>query len=244
VSSVDARATIGVAFDSMPRMVDSRAGWSLRRSLGLRFAAALGLAAVLGACGASRPVTGLPFKGDPANLRYELGGVAVQLVNGAHQERTGEGADDFIATDLTQAGLDADFDGDGHTDRVVVLTRDEGYDKNHYVAVVLDDAGTLVPTNSILLGKNVLVERIDLHAKGFVVSLTVPTAAPAAAPAVARAAPSDTAEAGASDTAGETGGAAEEPSEPAGPARAGGAAANPAKRLHFAVRDRKLVAVD
>lgn len=162
-------------------MVESCAGWSIRCSLGLRFAAVVGFAAVLGACGAARPVTGLPFEGDPANLRYELGGVSVQLVNGAHEERTGEGADDFIATDLTKAGLDADFDGDGHTDRVVVLTRDEGYDKNHYVAVVLDDAGTLMPTNTLLLGKNVLVERIDLHAKGFVVSLTAPTAAPAVA---------------------------------------------------------------
>lgn len=214
-------------------MIVSRAGWLSRCSLGL------GLAGLLVGCGAARPVTGLPFKGDPSNLRYELGGVAVQLVNGAHEERTGDGADDFIATDLTKAGLDADFDGDGHTDRVVVLTRDEGYDKNHYVAVVLDDAGTLVPTNTLLLGKNVLVERIDLHDKGFVVSLTVPVATPAAA-APSEAAPSEAAPAEAPAAEAAPPAEAAEAKEPA----AKEPAQNPAKRLHFAVRDRRLVAVD
>lgn len=135
------------------------------------------MAPAIGACSGGAAVTGGPFTGDPANATYELDGKSVTLKNGAFEERTGSGVDDFIATDLTGARLDADFDGDATTDCAVVVTRDDGPLKVHYLAVM---RGGSTDTQSIALGKNVLVKSIDLDPKGGLVVklLTHPKDAP------------------------------------------------------------------
>jgi hypothetical protein len=76
-----------------------------------------------------------------------------------------------VDTDLSEASFDADFDGDGSTDRAVVLTRDEGPVKAHYLAV-LRNTGSSVEPVTVLLGKNVLVEGLSGNAKeGVIVRL-------------------------------------------------------------------------
>lgn len=120
------------------------------------------VATCLAACSGGGAVKGGPFTGDPANASYELDGNSVTLASGAFEEKTGTGVDDLIATDLTGAQLDADFDDDGVTDRAVVITRDDGPLKVHYLAVVL--AGG--PSNTLALGKNVLVQKLSLDPKG------------------------------------------------------------------------------
>ena len=117
---------------------------------------------LVGGCASAAPIVGGPFQGDPQNHTYDLGGTSVTLVKGMHEQRTGEGVDDVIQTDLTQVRADADFDGDGATDAAVVVTRDEGTLKGHYLAVLLGGGQTL----TLKLGKNVLVQRLALHPKG------------------------------------------------------------------------------
>jgi hypothetical protein len=120
------------------------------------------LAVLLTACGGAPPVVGGPFPGDPKNLTYELDGTPVTLQNGMHEAKTGAGPDDVVATDLTQARSDADFDGDGSTDCAVVLTKDDGPLKVHDLAVITN-AGKV---STVRLGKNVLVDRLSPHPKG------------------------------------------------------------------------------
>jgi hypothetical protein len=124
----------------------------------------LGISALLlaAACGGGQTVVGGPFPGDPANLTYELDGQAVTLKNGMHEVKTGSGVDDLIATDLTGLRSDADFDGDASTDCAVVVTKDDGPLKVHYLAVITN-AGKVTTAR---LGKNVLVEKLAPHAKG------------------------------------------------------------------------------
>ncbi len=117
---------------------------------------------VLASCGGGPPVVGGPFPGDPRNFTYDLEGTSVTLKDGAHEARTGAGPDDLIATDLTGTRSDADFDGDGSTDCSVVVTRDDGPLKVHYL-VVITHAGSATVAR---LGKNVLVERLSPHPKG------------------------------------------------------------------------------
>ena len=120
------------------------------------------LALLVVSCGGAPPVVGGPFPGDPKNLTYELDGTPVTLKDGMNEVKTGGGADDVVATDLTQARSDADFDGDGSTDCAVVLTKDDGPLKVHYLAVITN--GGKVTT--VRLGKNVLVDRLSPHPKG------------------------------------------------------------------------------
>lgn len=91
-----------------------------------------------------------------------LDGTSVTLKNGMHEVKTGSGADDVVATDLTQVRSDADFDGDGSTDCAVVVTKDDGPLKVHYLAVITN-AGKVTTAR---LGKNVLVDRLSPHPKG------------------------------------------------------------------------------
>ncbi len=112
-------------------------------------------------CSGSGAVKGGPFTGDPANHEYELEGTKVTLKAGTHQLKTGDGADDFTATDLTQARLDADYDNDESTDTAVVITRDAGTVKDHYLAFIFASGSTKVQK----LGTNVLVENLALDAK-------------------------------------------------------------------------------
>lgn len=114
------------------------------------------------ACGGAPAVVGGPFPGDPANATYELEGESVTLKNGMHEVKTGTGVDDVVATDLTQVRSDADFDGDGSTDCAVVVTKDDGPLKVHYLAVITN-AGKVTTAR---LGKNVLVDRLSPHPKG------------------------------------------------------------------------------
>ncbi len=116
---------------------------------------------VLVACAANPVIVGGPFPGDPENFTYDLEGTSVTLQKGTHEVKTGDKPDDLIATDLTGFRLDADLDGDESTDRAVVLTRDEGTMKAHYL-VVLRNTGSVVATKAVRLGKNVLVEQIEL----------------------------------------------------------------------------------
>ncbi|MBL8741506.1 MAG: hypothetical protein JNK04_10445 [Myxococcales bacterium] len=120
-----------------------------------------GVSLVVVACSGSGAVKGGPFTGDPANHEYDLDGTKVTLKAGTHQVKTGEGVDDFTATDLTQARLDADYDNDESTDTAVVLTRDAGTVKDHYLAFILANGSTKVQK----LGTNVLVENLSLDAK-------------------------------------------------------------------------------
>lgn len=126
-----------------------------RAHLKLAFVA---LAAV--ACGSSTPPKGGPFPGDVANFDYVLDGHTISLKQGTYVEKTGAGVDDFIATDLTNARLDADFDGDEATDAAVVVTHDEGPLKVHYLVVILQRADGHHAQTSVALGKNVLVENL------------------------------------------------------------------------------------
>jgi hypothetical protein len=136
------------------------AGWcNVRR---MRLPVLLTLPVAL-ACGAPSQVTGGPFQGDPANFTYELDGKPVSLKNGMHEVKTGNGVDDVVATDLTGARSDADFDGDGTTDAAVVITQDEGPMKVHYLAVLVGGGSKALTAR---LGKNVLVERLSPHPKG------------------------------------------------------------------------------
>ena len=114
------------------------------------------------ACGGAPAVVGGPFPGDPANATYDLDGTSVTLDKGMHEVKTGSGVDDVIATDLTQVRSDADFDGDGSTDCAVVVTRDDGPLKLHYLAVITN-AGKV---STVRLGKNVLVDKLSPHPKG------------------------------------------------------------------------------
>lgn len=117
-------------------------------------------------CSASPMVTGGPFQGDPASATYPLDGKDVTLKGGMFEEKTGEGVDDVIATDLTQNRLDADFTGDDATDCAVVVTRDDGKLKVHYLAVIPSGASKAM---TIALGKNVLVKNLELDPKGNIV---------------------------------------------------------------------------
>lgn len=129
--------------------------------------ARLSLAAIFCAgCSSSSVVTGGPFTGDPASATYDLDGKAVTLKNGMFEEKTGEGVDDVLATDLTQNRLDADFTGDDATDCAVVVTRDDGKLKVHYLAVIPNGATKAM---TIALGKNVLVKNLELDPKGNIV---------------------------------------------------------------------------
>ena len=114
------------------------------------------------ACGAKAPIIGGPFPGDPENFTYDLEGTAVTLQKGMHEVKTGDKPDDLIATDLTGFRLDADLDGDASTDRAVVLTRDEGTLKAHFLVVIRNPGGDVVATKALRLGKNVLVEKLEL----------------------------------------------------------------------------------
>lgn len=127
----------------------------------MRNFAPLFAAAVLVACGGKTTIVGGPFPGDPENFTYDLEGTSVTLAKGMHEVKTGEGPDDLVATDLTGFRLDADLDGDESTDRAVVLTRDEGTMKAHFL-VVLRNTGDVVATKAVRLGKNVLVEGLEL----------------------------------------------------------------------------------
>lgn len=113
-------------------------------------------------CGAKAPIIGGPFPGDPENFTYDLDGTSVTLQKGMHEVRTGDKPDDLIATDLTGFRLDADLDGDDSTDRAVVLTRDEGTLKAHFLVVLRNVGGDVVATKAVRLGKNVLVEQLEL----------------------------------------------------------------------------------
>jgi hypothetical protein len=113
------------------------------------------------ACSGSGVVKGGPFTGDPANHEYDLDGTKVTLKAGSFTVKTGEGVDDFTATDLTQARLDADYDKDQATDTAVVITRDAGAVKDHYLAFILASGATRVQK----LGTNVLVENLALDPK-------------------------------------------------------------------------------
>ena len=117
---------------------------------------------VAGGCAGGPAVVGGPFPLDPANLTYPLDGENIELKNGTHEVKTGEGADDFVRTDLTKARSDADFDGDSATDSAVVVTKDDGKLAVHYLAVITN--GGKVTT--ISLGKNVLVQELAPHPKG------------------------------------------------------------------------------
>jgi hypothetical protein len=123
---------------------------------------ALVLFLALSSCGGAPAVVGGPFPGDPANATYDLEGTPVTLKNGMHEVKTGSGVDDVVATDLTQVRSDADFDGDGSTDCAVVVTKDDGPLKVHYLAVITN-AGKVTTAR---LGKNVLVDRLSPHPKG------------------------------------------------------------------------------
>lgn len=117
------------------------------------------------ACGGAKAVVGGPFPGNAANATYQLGDAKVTLANGSFVQKTGDGPDDLIATDLTGAKLDADLDGDGSTDEAVVLTRDDGPLKMHYLAVLRNrPEGIAILT--LPLGLNVLVEGLRLSPKG------------------------------------------------------------------------------
>jgi hypothetical protein len=132
----------------------------------------LPLFALACACASQKPVVGGPFPGDPENFTYDLEGTSVTLAKGTFEQRTGSGPDDLIATDLTGHRLDADLDGDESTDRAVVLTRDEGALKAHFLVVLRNPGGPVEATPALRLGVNVLVERVELDPKGgaFVVS--------------------------------------------------------------------------
>jgi hypothetical protein len=128
------------------------------------FASALATVLAVGCAGAA-PVVGGPFPGNAAAETYQLGAAKVTLKDGTFVEKTGSGPDDLIATDLTGSKLDADLDGDGSTDEAVVLTRDEGELKMHYLAVLSNKAGGIEVT-TLPLGMNVLVEELRLAPKG------------------------------------------------------------------------------
>lgn len=117
-------------------------------------------------CTGSSVVAGGPFTGDPSSATYALEGKDVTLKNGMFEEKTGAGVDDVIATDLTQNRLDADFTGDDATDCAVVITRDDGKLKVHYLAVIPSGATKAM---TIPLGKNVLVKNLELDPKGNIV---------------------------------------------------------------------------
>jgi len=123
--------------------------------------AAFCVVSLLSAACSSSVVKGGPFTGDPANHEYDLDGTKVTLKGGTHTVKTGEGVDDFTATDLTQARLDADYDNDESTDTAVVVTRDAGAVKDHYLAFILANGSTKVQK----LGTNVLVENLALDPK-------------------------------------------------------------------------------
>lgn len=147
------------------------------RTLAARPLALLALTLGLAACAASKPVKGGPFTGDPANFTYTLDGVQVTLKAGMFEQRTGDKPDDVIATDLTGNRLDADFDGDVATDCAVVLTRDDGPIKVHYLALIPNGSTTAV---TVALGRNVLVQNLAPDNKGglIVTMLTRPKDAP------------------------------------------------------------------
>ncbi len=135
--------------------------------------ALVGLLGLLSACGGPAAIIGGPFPGDPENFSYDLEGTKVTLQKGTNEVRTGDKPDDLIATDLTGHRLDADLDGDKSTDRAVVLTRDDGTLKLHYLVVLRNPGGDVVATEAVRLGKNVLVEKLELDpkGKGFIVEL-------------------------------------------------------------------------
>ncbi len=129
---------------------------------------ALALAlAVVGSfgCAGGAPVVGGPFPGNAASETYLLGGTKVTLKDGTFVEKTGDGPDDLVATDLTGTKLDADLDGDGSTDQAVVLTRDEGPLKMHYLAVLSNKGPGSIQIATLPLGQNVLVEELRLAPK-------------------------------------------------------------------------------
>lgn len=125
-------------------------------------AAAITLPLAVLACSGSA-VKGGPFTGDPANFSYELDGTKVTLKAGMFEERTGDKPDDVIATDLTGNRLDADFDGDSSTDCAVVVTRDDGPIKVHYLAVIPNGSSSAM---TLALGRNVLVKNLEPDPKG------------------------------------------------------------------------------
>lgn len=135
---------------------------------------ALALSSALAGCGGGAAIVGGPFPGDPANFAYELGGAKVELKNGQATEALpakpdaenplNSHADDHLDTDLTGVRFDGDFDGDASTDCAVVITRDAGPVKAHYLAVIQNLAGGLKAT-TLELGKNVLVKGITGDAK-------------------------------------------------------------------------------
>lgn len=124
------------------------------------------VSAPLFGCSGSSHVKGGPFTGDPSSATYDLDGTSVTLKSGTFEEKTGDKPDDVVATDLTGSRLDADFDGDETTDCAVVVTRDNGTLKVHYLAILPGGATEAITTP---LGTNVLVQNLEPDPKGGVI---------------------------------------------------------------------------
>jgi hypothetical protein len=115
---------------------------------------------------------GGPFAGDAANATYRVEGQEVRLANGRSTSGSG---DAIVETQLTGGRLEGDLDGDGVTDLVVVLAREEaGAGASfHLAALVAQGAGAKVAP-SVPLGERLVVKNLAFDGPDITLRLVVP----------------------------------------------------------------------
>jgi len=123
---------------------------------------------LLAACGASTPRAAGPFAGDAKNATYTVEGGAIALQNGAAAAPGGD-------LSLTDAGLELDLNGDGVTDKVVVLAKSGETSTTMYLAALLSGEGKYTAVPAVPLGHEIVVKSLVMgKSDGIRVELLVP----------------------------------------------------------------------
>ncbi len=129
--------------------------WRSARSVVLAVisGALLAECALLAACGASTPRAAGPFAGDANNAAYTVEGSSIALRNGSAAAGGGE-------LSLTQAGLELDLNGDGVTDKVVVLAKSGDTSTTMYLAALVSGDGKYASVPAVPLGHEIVVRTL------------------------------------------------------------------------------------
>lgn len=97
------------------------------------------------------------------NLTYDVDGDIFTLKNGTAEKESLPGSPMVDSLSLFGDTVYGDLDGDGDTDAAVWLLNDPGgTGKFHYAALVINDRGTYIPSNTLLLGDRIAPQNIEI----------------------------------------------------------------------------------
>lgn len=132
----------------------------------------LGVIAGAACGGAAVQRQGGPFAGDAANATYRIDGQEVRLAGGRASSGSG---DSVVETQLTGGRLEGDLDGDGVTDLVVVLAREEaGAGATFHLAALVSDGAGAKAAPSVPLGDRLVVKNLGFDGPDIKLRLVVP----------------------------------------------------------------------